>query len=246
MNSRFEELYDKFLLNDLSQSEANEFIKLFTALTPDEYKKYIEQFHLFQSISLSSDSVNFDQEKIKSKILKAIHSDKNVVDVDFKLRNILIAAVVILSFTSAFLFFQLNNKEGDLQYLSTEIEKREAVMKVMLCKEMTIHRMKAQFANSMAYGKVAWSPLYKVAVLQICNLPKLPKNKDYQLWVINNNNETKNLGTIESQSSIDENFYKINNFFKNDLSQVKQFSITIENKGGNQKPSESTALLSSI
>jgi hypothetical protein len=246
MNSRFDELYDKFLLNDLSYSEENEFIELFKLLNRSEKKEYQELFNLFQSLSFISESKEFEQEKIKSKLLKTIknESNNNVKNIDFTIRNILIAAVILLSLSSLILFYQIDSKNNRLELLNTEVEKRETVMKVMLCKEMTIYRMKAQFANSMAYGKVAWSPLYKVAVLQICNLPELPDDKDYQLWVINDDEGINNLGTINSQSTIDENFYKINDFFKNDLKHIKKFAITIEAKGGNTKPSESMALLS--
>lgn len=245
MNNRFNDLYDKLLLHDLNKTEFNELKQLFNDMDDKKRKEYVNLFEAFHTLSLEADPISFDSNKVKANIINQIQKKNNISEYSFKYKKILIAAVVLLSFLSFSLIFQINKQSAQLELLSSELDKRDIVMKVMLCKEMTVYKMKSHMVNNnSAYGKVAWSPLYKVAVLQICDLPELPDNKEYQLWLIDTKEKISNLGVISAQSNIDEHFYKINHFFDHNLKNIKQFALTIENKGGNEKPHGSVTLAS--
>jgi anti-sigma-K factor RskA len=70
--------------------------------------------------------------------------------------------------------------------------------------------------------------------LQVSRLPALPRNKDYQLWVIKG--KTPISAGVFSVSDTTANFFRIDGLAVTDPREISAFAVTLEPKGGLPAP----------
>lgn len=84
------------------------------------------------------------------------------------------------------------------------------------------------------------------AILHISNLPLIPADKDYQLWVIRDQKPV-NAGVFHvAVEKAGGDLYRIDNLVEADRKRINAFAVTLEPKGGLPQPSGKMYLLGSI
>ncbi len=88
--------------------------------------------------------------------------------------------------------------------------------------------------NPVGYGKIIWDPEKRSAILQVSNLPAVPSDKDYQLWVIKDKKPIS-VGVFAVNDTM-SNFFKIENLAVTNPKEIAAFAVTLEPKGGMPQP----------
>ncbi|MDX1585868.1 MAG: anti-sigma factor, partial [Balneolaceae bacterium] len=94
------------------------------------------------------------------------------------------------------------------------------------------------------YGKVIWDPASNRALLQVSNLPAVPSDKDYQLWIIKNNKPVS-AGVFAVNDPARDSFFKIEKMTASERA-ADAFAITMEPKGGMPQPTGDMYLMGNM
>jgi len=135
------------------------------------------------------------------------------------------------------------SQKAQITKLWNDLDRRETVLKVMGSRKIEIVKMAGLRADSAAYGTIFMDPEKKVAVLHIANLPLLPQDRDYQLWVFKEQKKIS-AGTFSlSEDWERETFYSVTPFDVSDRREIDSIAVTSEPKGGAPQPTGETYLL---
>ncbi len=126
---------------------------------------------------------------------------------------------------------QLNTR---LVELRDELTRKDEQLKVLAARDLQMSMMKGMGANPVGYGKIIWDPEHGTAILQVSNLPAVPSNKDYQLWVIKDKKPIS--AGVFSVHDTNANFFKIENLAVTNPKEIGAFAVTLEPKGGMPQP----------
>ena len=140
-------------------------------------------------------------------------------------------------------------QQNQIVELKTELEQKEAILNVLESRHIEIVMMDGLQVNPVGYGKIIWDPDKKVAILQISNLPSVPKDKDYQLWVIKTKEPAKPIsaGVFAVASDREkESFFKVQSLEVVDKKEIGAFAVTLEPKGGVPQPTGEMYLLGKV
>lgn len=161
-------------------------------------------------------------------------------------------ALLIVSLSLLFYSFNLssgiNDKESvitdqqtEITELEEELRQKEEMLAILESREIDMVLMSGLEVNPDGFGKVIWDAENRQALLQVSNLPPVPTDKDYQLWIIRNN-EPVSAGVFAVSDS-DDNFFKIEEMADADEQSANAFVITLEPKGGVSEPTGDIYLL---
>ena len=89
------------------------------------------------------------------------------------------------------------------------------------------------FFEHLSQNKVVWDKDNGQALLQVANIPAVPTAKEYQLWVVINN-QPFSAGVFAVNDPTRDNFFKINEL--NQSASQGAFAITLEPEGGSPQP----------
>lgn len=156
-----------------------------------------------------------------------------------------------LLFYSFNLSFQIKNQEStitdqqtEITELEDEIQQKEEMLAILGSHEVDMVVLSGLEINPEGFGKVIWDADNRQALLQVANLPPVPTDKDYQLWIIRDN-EPVSAGVFAVSDSTD-NFFKIEGMAAADEQSANAFAITREPKGGMDQPTGSMYLLGDL
>lgn len=90
--------------------------------------------------------------------------------------------------------------------------------------------------NPDGYGKIIWDPENDRALLQVANLPKPPEDKDYQLWLIKDDQSPISAGVFSFAQPSTDLFFKIDQLNQDPSELSNTFAVTMESKGGVPQP----------
>ena len=148
------------------------------------------------------------------------------------------------------LFRTINNQnqyiyaqQTQITKLFGELELRDAILKVLQSRRIEIVSMDGLGVNPVGYGTVLWDPDKKVAILHVSNLPAVPKDKEYQLWVIKNQKPASAGIFAVTNDREKENFFKVQPLDVTDRKEIDAFAVTLEAKGGVPQPTGEMYLL---
>lgn len=161
-------------------------------------------------------------------------------------------ALLIVSLSLLFYSFNLsseiNNKEQTIAAQETtitelkdQLDRKEEMLAILGSRDIDLVVMSGLEVNPDGYGKVLWDSEKQQALLQVSNLPPVPSNKDYQLWLIRDNKPVS-AGVFAVQDTT-SNFFKIEEMVKTDEQSANAFAITMEPKGGMPQPTGDMYLL---
>jgi len=163
-------------------------------------------------------------------------------------RWIAVASLILLA-SSVYWTISTNKKYQDLQAqnkeLKTQIEESEAQMNGMQddLDKLRNHPMKTaalKGEGDRAYAIVYWDTVSasKDVYLMINNLPQPASDKQYQLWALLNG-QPIDLGMIEAKQK--RLLYRMKN-----VQNAQAFAITLEPKGGSEKPTTAPIAVSNL
>ncbi len=249
---RFKALCALYFFNTIQPDELKE---LKSAL--DSGDRELQEIFYQTKKSIDKMSLSVDIIDHSSNINNNIHSNpkakkKKKIDFPFKkyypettaIKNSLTAAISILLFLSililTFYLYQfssenssLNNKLMDDNNL---LNYNRTILNVLESKQIDVIKLSGQNINPGGYGKLFWSPSSNEAVLQVANLPTLNAYEDYQLWLTVKDSAISE-GVINVNRGNQGNFYYIKNMPLNNDDAGYSILLTLEQKGGANKPS---------
>ena len=155
----------------------------------------------------------------------------------------LVTAISILLFLSllilTFYLYQISGENSSLYNklidLNARLKYDSRIFTVLNSRKIDVINLNGQDINPTGYGKIFWSPFSKEAVLQVGNLPLIDETKDYQLWLVKNDSII-NEGVIFEQNDNPANLYYINKLPINNYDTSYSIILTLEPKGGANKP----------
>lgn len=118
--------------------------------------------------------------------------------------------------------------------LEDELTRKEEQLRVLSAKEIHISIMSGSAVNPVGYGKIIWDPERRSAILHVANLPVVPEDKDYQLWIIKD--QKKISAGVFAVRDTAANFFKIDSLAVINPKEIAAFAVTLEPKGGAPQP----------
>jgi len=138
---------------------------------------------------------------------------------------------------------ELEQRNELITQLETELERKAELLAILESREVNLILMAGQETNPYGYGKIIWDPVNERALLQVSNLPEPAEDKDYQLWLIKDQQSPVSAGVFSVEESTTDLFYKIDNLNEQPSDESNTFAITLEPKGGAPQPTGSMYLL---
>lgn len=140
----------------------------------------------------------------------------------------------------------LQSSRQRITALEDSLAQKEALLEVIRAEGMQLAVMAGQDASPGGYGKILWDPARKRAILHVSNLPPIPADKDYQLWVIRDAKPVDAGVFHVSAAKPGGDLFRIESLVEADRSRINAFAVTLEPKGGLPQPSGKMYLLGSI
>lgn len=257
---KFEELCTGYVLHSLDEDERIEFEQMLGEATDEEQKLYESLASTANQLAFTIERTD-PSDDVKNRLLSEIKSEddnKNAsddsisgnpspsreserVDEGFNWRAFAIAAsfaLLIVSLSLVFYAFnlrsQVSRQQTQIVQLKDELQQKKAMLSILGSRNVDIVFMSGMEANPDGYGKVIWDPGKQQALLQVANLPPVPSNKDYQLWLIENNKPVS--AGVFAPNDRGNNFFKIEKMMPAGAQLTKAFAVTLEPKGGMPQP----------
>ena len=164
-------------------------------------------------------------------------------------------ALLVVSLSLIFYSFNLsseiNKKESvitqqqtQITELKNELQQKEEMLAILESREVDMVLMSGMEVNPDGYGKVIWDSEKQQALLQVSNLPAVPQDKDYQLWLIKNNKPVS--AGVFAVNDEGDKFFKIEKMAQADEQAANAFAITMEPKGGMPQPTGDMYLMGNM
>jgi anti-sigma-K factor RskA len=164
-------------------------------------------------------------------------------------------ALLLVSLSLIFYSFNLSSKISEREHiiaeqqstiteLKTRLQQKEEMLSILEAREVDMVLMSGLEVNPDGYGKVIWDSETQKALLQVSNLPAVPKDKDYQLWLIKNNTPVS--AGVFAVNDEGDKFFKIEKMADADEQSANAFAITMEPKGGMPQPTGDMYLMGSM
>jgi len=174
----------------------------------------------------------------------------------FAISIVLAVGVISLSYYTFSLKEVLLHREKDVASLQSELKqeqqrfaalqddlvKKTELLNVLQARRVDVVVMNGLDVNPRGYGKIIWDPERRTAILQISNLPPVPSDKDYQLWLIKDKKPIS-AGVFALTQAEGDGFFKIENLAETDKKSIGAFAVTLEPKGGVPQPTGQMYLL---
>lgn len=260
-NEQFEELCAGYVLDALEPEERSEFEQLLQNASEEELELFQRMRTAANQMAFSVKDTEAP-EAVKERILDQVRAEEEEIEESnittmppgkedsesFDRTTFAIAAsfallLVTLSlvFYSFNLSFEISDKEEVIQEqqariseLQNEVAQKEELLSILESREVDLVLMSGMEANPNGYGKIIWDSESKRALLQVSNLPAVPSDKDYQLWIIKNNKPVS-AGVFAVNNPGKDSFFKIEEMDGTEQS-ADAFAVTMEPKGGMPQP----------
>ena len=257
----FEELCAGYVLDALEPDEREEFEKLLDSASEEERKLYQRMRSAANQIAFSIEETEAPEavrERILSQVrngsggndkasISSIPQEEEEADGFDRATLAIAASFALLLVTLSLVFYSFNlsfeissqeeviqEQQATISELQNEIEQKEELLSILESREVDLILMSGMEANPNGYGKVIWDAESNRALLQVSNLPAVPSDKDYQLWIIKNNKPVS-AGVFAVNDPAKDSFFKIEEMDGPEQS-ADAFAITMEPKGGMPQP----------
>ena len=254
LNDRFRELCAAWVQDALDGEELHEFEELLKDANPQMIKIYHELENDALHLPAGTELVT-PPPAVKARIMEAIRSNERPAKTDrattlaqwlglhrprfaLSVTLALTALVFVFGFLSSVLYRTVSRQEQRVIALTSELERRESLLQVLQSKEVEFVALQGLEINPLGYGKIIWDVENQVAVLQVTNLPPVPENKVYQLWVYAKDREPTSAGVFSIEKPERDSFFRFEAFTPVDKPSISGFLITLESEGGAVQPSD--------
>lgn len=138
----------------------------------------------------------------------------------------------------------ISQQKTQITELKNEIQQKEEMLSILEARDVDMVLMSGMEASPNGYGKIIWDSEKQRALLQVSNLPAVPNDKDYQLWLIKNNKPVS-AGVFSVKGKSDK-FFKIEKMVKASEQSANAFAVTMEPKGGMPQPTGDMYLMGNV
>ena len=149
----------------------------------------------------------------------------------------LLIAVVGLGYWAADLRSTVQEQETVITQLESEVAQQEELLAVLAAREARLVSMGGLDPSPDGYGKIVWAPDQRRAIVQMANLPPPPNDKDYQLWLIKDDQSPISAGVFHFEESASDLFFVVEELAETPSPTSNTFAVTLEPKGGAPQPS---------
>lgn len=267
-SERFEELCAGYVLNALEPGEQAAFERMLESANQ-------EQMELCRKLQSAAGNLAFNVDKIeppeavKQQLLQVINEDLEETEYagglqeddsgSFDKTTFAIAAsfaLLVVSLSLIFYSFNLSSQlqaknerigeqENQITVLKEEIERKDELLSILESREVNMVIMKGMEASPNGYGKIIWDAGNQKALLQVSNLPPVPADKEYQLWIIKDN-QPISAGLFAVHDPGRDAFFKIEQMEPADDQTMEAFAVTLEPKGGMPEPTGDMYLMGNM
>lgn len=128
------------------------------------------------------------------------------------------------------------NNMDTITRLESELEQRNELLAILESREINFVVMGGQDVNPDGYGKVIWDTENERALLQLANLPAPPEDKDYQLWLIKDDQDPISAGVFNFEQPSTNLFFRVEQLQERPSEIQNIFAVTLEPRGGVPQP----------
>lgn len=258
-NSRFEELCSAYVLDALTAEEQAEFDTLLSNANESEQQLFADLKATSAHIALLAKQEE-PGASLKDRILRyVLGKQANILPIQstgwsntaryaVAASFVLFAVSLTLGIYSANLGTEIENQEVVIRNqetmiidLTNDLDRKNELLAILESRDIDLVLMAGAEVNPDGYGKVIWDAKNQQAILQVANLPAVPSDKDYQLWLIQEDGTPINSGVLPISGSDTDSFLKIEQLAPKDPN-ANTFAITLEPKGGVPQPTGSIYL----
>lgn len=265
---QFEELCAGYVLHALEPEEREQFEEMLHNASDEQMELFHSMYSTANQLAFTVEQTEAPA-VVKQRLMDQVRSEldgdsaSNVTDISseaedggsFNRGTLAIAAsFALLLVTLSLVFYsfnlssELNNKEtiieqqqAQITELQNDVQRKEELLSILESREVDLVMMAGLDVNPNGYGKVIWDSESNRALLQVSNLPAVPSDKDYQLWIIKNNKPVS-AGVFAVNDPEKDSFFKIEQITADEQS-ADAFAITMEPKGGVPQPTGDMYLL---
>ncbi|MDX1638803.1 MAG: anti-sigma factor [Balneolaceae bacterium] len=257
--TRFEELCSAYVLNALEPQERSEFEQMLEDADEEQEQLYRTMRSTAGNLAFTTDREDPPAE-VKARLMDVINEEiaehreqpqeePGTGGPGYDTKTFAIAASFALLLVTLSLVFYAFNLSSKLQQRSEQLEQRDQIitelkqeidrkselLEILESREVDMVLMRGMEANPRGYGKIIWDAGQQRALLQVSNLPPVPAGKEYQLWIIKNN-EPVSAGLFAVNDPRRDAFFKIEQMDSADTQSTSAFAVTLEPEGGMPKP----------
>ncbi|MGK7371369.1 MAG: anti-sigma factor [Candidatus Halalkalibacterium sp. M3_1C_030] len=268
---KFEELCAGYVLNALEPEEREEFEKLLQDASDKERELFHQMQSAANQIAFSVQE-NQAPEAVRERILDQVKTESKDDDTsltggvsagsedsnNFDRTTFAIAAsFALLLVTLSLVFYSFNlsteisskeeiieEQQARITELQNDVQQKEELLSILESREVDLVMMSGMEVNPNGYGKIIWDSEANRALLQVSNLPAVPSDKDYQLWIIKNNKPVS-AGVFAVNDPQKDSFFKIEEMAASEQA-ADAFAITMEPKGGMPQPTGDMYLMGNM
>jgi hypothetical protein len=157
-------------------------------------------------------------------------------------RWLLMAATVLLSLTTGYLFWQNTKLSSERNDLARELDEVRGRVREFILPTTKVIAMSGE-ETPQASAKLVWDTKQQTWVIYIYNLPAPPTDKDYQLWYVTKDAKisaavfrTNEQGEYELKLTLPPEV----------VNGLAATAVTLEPKGGSQQPTGNIFLKGAI
>ena len=146
------------------------------------------------------------------------------------------AALLLVALFSAYvlrLLDTIQDQNKQLVLLSDEVIQKREFLTTLASKRIEVIALDGRI-DPLSYGKIFLDPDGRKALLQVTNLPSVPPEKEYRLWLMKDKTAISAGAFAVSDTSTE--FFRIGNLPISDSRDVIAFSVTLEPKGNRPHP----------
>ncbi len=263
-SEKFEELCAGYVLHTLDEDEQKEFEQMLNEASDEERDLYQQMRSAANQLTFANEEAESSadlkeqlMQKIRSQSEEADQQENVTLiedsppeqdEEDFNWSAFALAAsfaLLVVSLSLIFYSFNLSstitqqedaitNQETQITELQNELQRKEEMLSILEAREVDLVMMAGLDVNPDGYGKIIWDSEKQQALLQVSNLPAVPKDKDYQLWLFKNNKPVS--AGVFAVNNEGDKFFKIEKMANATEQSVNAFAITMEPKGGMPQP----------
>lgn len=256
----FEELCAGYVLKALSAEDEVAFLRLLDSATAEEKKLYEDMRVIASEMALLT-AYETPSTQLKKTLIerawKSVNRSDGANTLYLNRYKVAVAASIILMLSSIGLFLYtqdlnnslisqaeiINGQATRIENLQSDIKRKETLLTILEARDVDLVLMDGLEVNPDGYGKVVWDKDNGRALLQVANLPAVPSQNDYQLWIIINN-QPISAGVFAVNNPLEDDFFTIENL--NNRTDRGAFAITLEPKGGSTQPTGDMYLLGNL
>jgi Anti-sigma-K factor rskA len=235
-------------------SELREVAALLPLALPLPNVPEIIRDRLFVRISAEAQSASVDSDETQAalqtdgstepyeesaKVLAFTHAPRREASAT---RWLLLAATVLLTFTSGYLLWRNYHLQNENSQLARENERVRNEVREIVSPATRIVAMAGKEAPE-ASAKVVWDTTRQTWVIYIFNLPPPPTDKQYQLWYVKG--DAKISAAVFDTNPTGEKVLKLD-LPPDVVKGLAATAVTLEPKGGSPQPTSNLYLLGSI